>query len=380
MIYLDNAATTRPYAEVLEMFSKVSLESFANTSSTHAIGRASLRRLDDARNHIKTLLNLQKTHEMIFTSCASESNNLIIKGIAHKYSNRGKRVITSEVEHPSVLNAFKELESEGFDVVFLHVNKDGYVDPLDLEKAMNKETILVSIMAVNNEVGSIFPVGKYAEIVHKYPKAFFHSDATQSMGKVKVDYSKIDLISFSSHKIGGLKGNGALLYKKSIQLAPLLDGGEQEFGIRAGTVDLAGSICMDLALTKTLKEMGANIAKVTSLKCRLLEGLSTIEEVTINSPINSSPFVLNFSLENHKSSVVLEALSQKEIYVSSVSACSSKGEPISYVLLALSKTEVEARNSIRVSVSPNNTEEEIDTFITTLKNILATTAGREFVK
>lgn len=380
MIYFDNAATTKPYAEVLELFSKTSLESFANTSSTHAIGRASLRKLDDARNHIKTLLSVQKTHEMVFTSCASESNNLIIKGIAHKYSNRGKRVITSDVEHPSVLNAFKELESEGFDVVFLPINKDGFVDPSALESAMTKDTILVSIMAVNNEMGSIFPISKYADIVHKYPKAFFHSDATQSIAKVKVDYTKVDLISFSSHKIGGLKGNGALLYKKSIQFSPLLDGGEQEFGVRAGTVDLAGSLCMDLALTKSLKEMNANIAAVTSLKNRLVEGLSTIDEVSFNSPSNSSPFVLNFSLEKHKSSVVLEALSQREIYVSSVSACSSKGEPISYVLLGMGKTEVEARNSIRVSISPKNTLEEVDTFIATLKDILAKTAGRDFVK
>ena len=380
MIYFDNAATTRPYPEVLDLFSKTSLESFANTSSSHALGRTSMRKLDNAREDIKSLLNVKNTHEMIFTSCASESNNLIIKGIAHKYSNRGKRVITSAVEHPSVLNAFKELEQEGFEVKYLPINKEGYVEPSALEEAMNKDTILVSIMAVNNEMGSIFPVAKYAEIVHKYPKAFFHSDVTQAIAKVKLDYSKIDLISFSSHKIGGLKGNGALLYKKNIQFLPLFDGGEQEFGYRAGTVDLAGSLCMDLALDKSLKDLPKNISSVTALKNKLIDGLSSVEEVTINSPINSSPFVLNFSLEKHKSSVVLEALSQKEIYVSSVSACSSKGEPISYVLLAMGKTEVEARNSIRVSISPSNTLEEIDIFIKTLKDILATTAGRDFVK
>lgn len=380
MIYFDNAATTRPYDEVLDMFYSISKNSFGNTSSTHFYGRESSKKLEEAREHMLTLLGLNKTHKLVFESCASEANNSAIKGVAYRYASRGRRLITSEVEHPSVLNAFKALLLEGFEVVFLPVNSDGVVDPKILERAMNKDTILVSIMSVNNETGAIFPIAKYAEIIKKFPKCFFHSDATQSIGKIKMDYTKCDMISFSSHKIGGLKGNGALIFKKTMEIKPLLDGGEQESGFRAGTVDLAGAMCMDYALTRSIKDMVSHQQQVKSIKSYLMEELAKIDEISVNSPANSIDFVLNISLSKHKASVVLEALSQKGVCVSSVSACSSKGEPISYVLTSMGKEEVLARNSIRISLSHNNTMDEAKDFISIFKDVLASTVERDFVK
>lgn len=380
MIYFDNAATTKPYDEVLELFAKLSKEQFGNSSSTHFYGRDSSKKLEESREHILSLLGLNKTHKLVFESCASEANNSAIKGVAYHYANRGKRIITTEVEHPSVLNAFRALENEGYQVVYLPVNSDGVVEPKALEASMTKDTILVSIMSVNNETGAIFPISKYADIIHKYPKCFFHVDATQSIGKIKMDYTKCDMLSFSSHKIGGLKGNGVLIMKKTMEITPLLDGGEQETGLRAGTIDMPGSVAMDLALTTTLKNLNANQTKAKEIKQYLQEELSKIGEVVVNSPANSIPFILNISLLDHKASVVLEALSQKGICVSSVSACSSKGEPISYVLSAMGKDEVASRNSIRISLSHENTMEEAKEFISIFNNVLSTTVGREFVK
>lgn len=370
MIYFDNAATTKPDKGLLETYLKNNESCFGNPSSRHSFGREANKILEKGREGILSDLNLSSTHRVIFLSGASEGNNLAIKGIARNYSNRGKRIITSQVEHPSILETFKVLEKEGFEVIYLPVNSLGEVELSSLEKAMNRETILVSIMAVNNETGSINDIASLAKIVHQYPKCFFHVDVTQGIGKMELPYKDIDLFSFSGHKIHGLKGTGALIAKKNITLHREIDGGDQEYFFRAGTVDVYGAYSLYEALHLSLKKMKENQRAVKEIASYLREELSKINEVEINSPLNSSPYILNFSFKHKKASVITEALSHEEIYVSSVSACNSKGEPISYVLEAMGKDKGNAMNSIRLSFSYENTLEEAKIFIETLKDII----------
>src|SRR5574344_1709378 len=250
MIYFDNAATTPTLKGAEEIFIRENREDFANPSSAHAFGRGASKKLEEARESILEDLHLDKTHTLVFTSGATESNNLALKGLAFHYQKRGKRLITSAVEHPSVLNALKELIPFGFDVVILPVTNEGKVDPEVLKNAMNDQTILVSIMAVNNEIGSVNDLPALAKVVHAFPKAYFHVDATQAICKIPFAYDVCDLLSFSGHKFGAFKGSGALLYKKSIAFESVNAGGEQEQGFRAGTVNMPG----DLAMAYALKE------------------------------------------------------------------------------------------------------------------------------
>lgn len=376
MIYFDNAATTRPSLAVLECFEKENEQCFANPSSRHAYGREAYRKLENARLSILKSLSLSNDYRVLFTSGASESNNLAIKGIAKEYLRRGKRIITTQVEHPSVLEAFRSLEKEGFEVIYLLTKEDGTVDPETLKENMNKETILVSIMATNNETGSNNDILALSKIVHSFPKAFFHVDVTQAIGKRDLPYSSIDLFSFSGHKIHGLKGTGALILKKNITLLRQIDGGDQEYFFRAGTDNLPGDEALAVALEEATKNLQDNIAHAKEISSFLREGLEKNDEILMNSPLGGSPFILNFSLKRKKASVVTEALSHEGIYVSSVSACNSKGEPISYVLEAMGFSKERAMNSIRLSFSRENTLEEAKTFLNTLQNILERTINR----
>lgn len=376
MIYFDNAATTKPDKDVLSCFLKENEDCFANPSSRHAYGREAYKRLENARLSILRDLDIESTHRVIFTSGASESNNLAIKGVAKNYSRRGKRIITTQVEHPSVLETFKALEKEGFDVVYLPVNSDGIVEPSFLEKEINKDTILVSIMATNNETGSNNDIEALSSIVHKYPKAFFHVDVTQAIGKRDLPYEDMDLFSFSGHKIHGLKGTGALIMKKNITLQRQIDGGDQEYFFRAGTDNHPGDISLALAIKNTIKNLNSNIKNAKEISTYLREELSKNSEIIINSPNNCSPFILNISLKKKKASVITEALSHEGIYVSSVSACNSKGEPISYVLEAMGCDKGRAMNSIRLSFSNENTIDEAKEFLKVFNEILERTIDR----
>ena len=377
MIYLDNAATTRPYREVLEEYVRHSQEDFANSNSKHYFGFATHSLLEKARKSVLTDLGVADTHQALFCSGATEANNTVFQGIAFRYANRGKRILVGSTEHPSVLvTAHSLARLQGFEVVEIPVNAKGQVEPDTLASMMDKQTILVSIMAVNNETGAINDLPALAQVVHQFPKAFFHSDLTQSVGKMEMDYSGVDFLSFSGHKISAPKGTGALIYRSKIGFESLHRGGDQEFGLRAGTVDVPGALALADALHRTCQEREAYTALAKSLFQQLKEGLSQIEEVVLNSDENGSPFVLNFSLRKHKASVVVEALSERGIYVSSVSACNSKGEPTSYVLAAMGKDPGDCANSIRVSFGHENTKEDVDAFLTALKEILTEVAPR----
>lgn len=370
MIYLDNAATTKLNSEVLKGFCELNNKFFANSASTHKLGQEAYRLEEMARNQIAKLLKSDPS-EIIFTSGATESNNLAIKGSAFSYQNRGKHLITSKVEHPSVLNAFKSLEEDfGFKVSYLDVDENGKVNIDTLKSTLREDTILVSLMAVNNEVGCINPIEEIGELLKKYPKVLFHCDATQAIGKVDIDYSNVDLLSMSSHKIHGFKGSGLLLKRKNIDLVPLLSGGGQEFNYRSGTNNYLYEVCLAKTLRIALETQKENYQYVKELNIYLRDLLKGVE-VRINSSLDGSPYILNFSI-NKKASVVSEALSLKDIYVSTKSACSSKKSPSSYVLEAMGRNKNDSMNAIRISLSNETTKEELLTFVNELNVILNT--------
>lgn len=366
IIYLDNAATTIPSKEVVALYNEIETNHFGNSGSIHKLGVDSLNYLNKARESILNSFGV-KNYKVYFTSCSTEANNLAIKGFARKYKSRGKHLITSNIEHPSVSECFKELEKEGFEVTYLKVNKDGVVEPKELANAMRNDTILVSIMGTNNEIGSINNIKELSKVVHKFPKAVFHVDTTQDIGKTKLDFNDIDMFVVSAHKIHGLKGSGALIAKNNISFDAIISGGGQEEGNRSGTV----SVAMACALAKAVKN-AYPIKNIQEKQDFLRKQLIFIKGIELNSPINSSPYILNFSLLEKKASVVVEALSNKNIFVSSVSACHSKGEASSYVVSALGKDEKLAHNTIRVSLDKDTSLEDLELFVKELKNILET--------
>ena len=369
-IYLDHAATTKPYDEVVSLYTRMESEIYGNSSSIHGLGIEALSYLNKGRESILKSLKLSKGYKVIFTSGATEANNLAIIGYCLKHQNRRKHIITSNVEHPSVLECFKYLEKLGFNVTYLKVNKNGIVDPSELEKVMSKETILVSLMSTNNEIGSMNELRKLSQIVHAYPKAIFHSDTTQSIGKDNVDYSLLDMFVISGHKIHGLKGSGCLVLKDKIELEQRVFGGGQEDGLRSGTVPV--SLCCSLA--KSLQIIQAKISaesqRISKIHQQFLDKIKNVDGVELNSTSSSSPYILNFSLTKKKASVVVEALSNVGIYVSSVSACNSKKEASSYVVAALGKSDILAHNTIRLSFGEDNKEEDALVFARELNKIM----------
>ncbi|MCL1945973.1 MAG: cysteine desulfurase [Chitinivibrionia bacterium] len=375
MIYLDFAATTKPSRESLEIFAEINEKFWANPESSHDFGIKAEAILQHSRKNILESFNANEQYNLIFTSSATESNNLVIKSVANLRKNEKKHIISSNIEHPSVREVLFFLEKEGFDVEFLPVNENGVLSVEQVEKAMRKDTILVSIMHVNNEIGSINDVFEMAKAVkEKNNTAIFHSDFSQSVGKLPVDLkiknSAIDFISFSGHKIECIKGIAGVLFRKNIAIFPLLHGGEQEFGFRASTANPAAAAALAKSVKTAVKNQQKSIEKVKLLQEILLENLQKFPEIQINSPKENSPFIVNFSVIKQKSETILRALSQKEIYVSTVSACSSKKNMESYVIKAITNDEKRALSSMRVSLSSDLSENDILTFAKELKDIL----------
>lgn len=373
VIYLDNASTTIPYPEVVKLHQEITTSYFANPSSIHALGNRANRLLDLTREEILSLLKLNN-HQVLFTSGATESNNLAIKGFALKYQNRGKHLITSAYEHPSVLEAFKQLEDNfAFEVTYISPNQNGVIEPEEIAKAIRKDTILVSLMAVNNEIGAINPIEEIAELLAKYPKLVFHVDACQAVGKLEkeINYKNVDMITLSSHKIQGLIGTGVLLKKKNLELLPLSSGGGQEYNLRSGTNDLAGAVAFKEALKISLKEEKKHYECVKELANELIDYLSSkpdLYELNLPSPMN--PYIINFSTKTKKSSVVVEALSNSNIMVSSTSACHSSKKKGSYVVKSLGKDDNISNNTVRVSFSYLNKKEDVKCLIDNLNRII----------
>lgn len=368
-IYFDCAATVKPYQEALDSFNNFSLKYFANDSSTHKLGFESKKMLEKARGQIAKYLNV-KDSEIIFTSGATESNNMAIRQIAYHCKSWANKLITSKIEHPSVLNVFKQLENEGFIVNYIDIQEDGSLNFNQLEKCLDNKTSLVSIMSVNNETGLILPIDKIYKLVKEKSHALFHTDATQAIGKEKIDSLSYDLLSFSGHKIGAVKSTGVLVKKENVTLTPLIIGGGQENGYRSGTTPLAQICSLATALRISINSQKQRYDKASEIKNYLIEKLSEIEEVKITSLKNSTPFILSFSLLKHKGSVVAEALSECGIYVSTKSACSERSSSSSYVLENIYHDRQIAENGIRLSFSGTETQDECEIFIDVLKKIL----------
>ena len=369
IIYLDNAATTVVNNEVLEAYVKAKTSYFANPSSIHAEGQKANRLLDKAREQIINILNTPN-HEVIFTSGATESINLAIKGYALKYQNRGKHIISTEIEHPAVKESLEQLKDLfGFEITYLKVNEKGLIDINELISAIKKETILVSIMAVNNEVGVVEPIKEIADILKKYPSIIFHSDVTQAIGKIDLPYSDIDMFSFSGHKIHGLNSTGALIKAKNLDILPITSGGGQENNFRSGTNDLAGAVSLAKAIRLSFDKMKLNYQNIKVLHDKLENYILDNKDLyRLNSDTN--PYIVNFSTLTKKASVIVEGLSNHNIMVSSTSACHAHKEPISEVVLAMTNNMSLAKNTIRVSFDENNNIEEVDTLINVLDQLI----------
>ncbi len=372
MINFDNAATSKLDEAVKEKYVSYLNMNLLNPSSPHFAGYEVFKMLEKARLDCLKLLNLDKSHQLIFTSGATEANNLAIKGVAIKYQNRGKHLITTKIEHPSVINVFHHLEKDlGFEVTYLSPNKDGIITLEELKKHVRKDTILVSIMAINNETGAINPIEEIASFLKKFPKVFFHVDIAQAIGHLKLDYSNVDLLSFSAHKIHGLKGSGALIYRKNIIFSPLFYGGEQEASFRSGTEDVEKDLVLYYTISNVFNLLDKNYLRMKSLHDKLYDGLLKLDKFLIlNSLRDGSSFIINFSLKKLKASVLVEALSNAKIYVSTSSACSAKKSKMSYVIFAMFNDTFRAENSIRLSLGYDNNEEDVDIFLKTLKELL----------
>lgn len=360
MIYLDNGATTKPHADVIHSYLQVSERFFANPSSIHELGGTVEDLQEEARLQIAQLLDVEQ-QEIVFTSGGTEGNNIAIKGIALEHRSRGNHIITTTTEHPSVYETCKALEPLGFDVTFLPVDEYGHVKVQDVEQAITDQTILVSIMHVNNEIGSIQPIEQIATLLEKYPKLFFHVDAVQSLGKIPLELSHkgIDLCTFSGHKINGLKGTGVLYIKKGRALFPLFHGGDQEAGIRAGTENVAGNVSFARAL-RLIKEKEAFHQKdMDNLRKKLIEGLQEIDGVFLNSPYEGSPHIVHISIPGLKPEVVIHSLYEKGIVISTQSACSSKQLAESRILRACGHKKERASSGLRITLSYETTERDV---------------------
>lgn len=368
MIYLDYSATTPVATEVLDTFVKTSKNYIGNPNSLHTLGVKSKKLMDQATLQITQLLGVQK-NELIYTSGATESNNLAIKGIVGKYPNRGKQIITTSLEHSSILEPLHQLENQGYHIRYVHLLQDGTVDLVHLKKLLEEEdTVLVSIAMVSSEVGILQPIEEIGEIIKEYPKCFFHSDITQALGKVPVSLHNVDLASFSAHKFYGLKGIGGLVKKEKVELKPLFDGGKSTTRYRSGTPALALITSLAKALRLSLETI--NVEYVKQLNDKIQMKLKEILDVHINSTSQSIPHILNISIHGVKPETLLHALEEKDIYISTMSACSSS-QSESLAVKSVTHNTLDATTSIRISLSVHTTQEEVNTFLKAFKEVIS---------
>lgn len=369
-VYFDNSATTKPYEEVIEVVGDTMRNFYANPSSAYNLGIKAEKKLNESREIIAKTLNCSRD-EIIFTSGGSESNNFLIRGFAGENSH----IITTKIEHPSVINLCKDLEKSKIKVTYLNVDQNGKINLKELEEAINKDTSVVSIMHVNNEIGTVQEIEKIGNIIkEKSSKVKFHVDAVQSYGKYKIDVQKckIDLMSSSGHKIHGPRGIGFAYIKKGLIPKPLIFGGGQERNFRSGTENVAAAAGFAKASEIMYKYRKENFNKVQELKKYFIEKLSHFEKIKINSPLTEdfSPYILSVSFIGVRAEVLLHLLEEANIYVSTGSACSSKDTKDSHVLKAINLNEKEIKGTIRFSFCEYNTKEEIDYTIDVLDKSL----------
>lgn len=372
--YLDNSATTRCSDEAVKIMIKVLQKDFGNPSSLHNKGMEGENYVKAARSEIAKTLKVNDK-EIYFTSGGTESNNLAIIGAARAYRRSGNKVITTMIEHPSVANPFAYLEDNGFEVTYLPVDNLGQVDLNALREAMTEDTILVSVMHVNNEIGAVQPIEEIAEIVKSVNKeCVFHVDAIQSYGKFRIYPKKIgvDMLSVSGHKIHGPKGSGFLFVKDKIKLKPIILGGGQEWGMRSGTENVPAIAGLGVAAREIYADFDNNIDRMYKLRDRFISEVTKIDGVTVNGPLDHSgaPHIISVSVSGVRAEVLLHALEDRNIYVSAGSACSSNKPAISKTLKAIGLDQKLLDSTVRFSFSIHTTEEEVDYAVSALQELV----------
>lgn len=359
LIYLDNAATTPLHPEILASYQELLSNSFANSESIYDLGFNVKKQLEKSRKIIAKLFGV-RSNDLIFTSGASEANAMAIKGYALAQQVRGKHLITTNVEHSSVLNAFEQLETTfGFEVTYLEVNKEGFINLDELKTSLRNDTTLVSIMAINNEIGTIQPLSEISAIIKENSKAIFHVDAVQALGKIDLDFSLFDMASFSAHKINGLKGSGLLYKRAHLEIEPLIHGGSQEFGLRGGTSNAAVHILLAKTIRLALESQKENEENIKEIKQFCIEKLRDMKNFTIHTPVISSDYIVSFSSNSVPSEIMLNGLVANNIYVSARSTCHSRDDSYSYVLEAIGANEQEKKSVIRISMGYKSTKEDL---------------------
>lgn len=366
MIYFDNSATTKVAPEVLKTYQTVSEKIWGNPSSLHAMGETAFNLLEQSRKQIADLLNV-KPHEIFFTSGGTEGDNWVVKGTAIEKRTFGKHLITTAVEHPAITNSMEQLRCLGYDITYLPVDKEGRISIKDLEAAIRPDTILVSIMAVNNEIGTLQPIKEAADVLKKYPKIHFHIDAVQGIGKgiqSAIFNDRVDFVTFSGHKFHAPRGIGFIYAREGRRIAPLMTGGGQEKNQRSGTENLPAIAGMAKALRLLLKDEPANVKQQQTVKETIFDHVSKFKNVTMFTQRNDgfAPHILCFAIKGVRGETVVHAFERYNIFISTTSACSSKKQVESSTLAAMKTPDDIATSAIRVSLDADNTVAEAEEF------------------
>lgn len=375
-IYLDNSATTQVFPQIAELMTKIMVEDYGNPSSMHIKGINAEKYIKEARKTIADIMKVAEK-EILFTSCGTESDNMALRGCAYANKRKGMHLITTQIEHPAILRTMEELKKEGFEITYLGVDDTGVISLKELEAAIKPDTILVSIMHVNNEIGSVQPVGEAGALIKKInPNTLFHVDAVQSFGKFRI-YPKrmnIDLLSVSGHKIHGPKGIGFLYINEKVKINPIIFGGGQQGGMRSGTESVPLIAAIGKASSMMYENLEEDVKRLYLLKKRLIDSLTEIEGVSVNGiPKDNSlgaPHVISVSVENVRAEVLLHSLEEKGIYVSAGSACSTHKRTASDTLTAINLPKNLLDSTVRFSLSVLNTQEDIDQTVEAMKEII----------
>jgi len=365
MIYLDYAANSPVDEEVLDVFTEYTRKYYANPNASHKLGIEAKEIIDNASKNIAKNLDVLE-EEIIYTSGASESNNLAVKGICHKYKNYGKHIIASELEHNSIIAPLQVLQEEGFEVDLVGVTKEGLIDIEELKSLIRDDTILVSITSVDSEIGLKQPIEEIGKLLKEYPNVHFHTDASQAMGKFKMDLTNVDLMTFTPHKFYGINGFGCLIKKKDILLTPIINGGKSTTIYRSGTPVLPQIVALDKALDKALKNMDERNNYIKKLSDKVKEEFKKYDRVIVNNTEKSVPHTINISIKGVKSLDFAKKLEEHEVYISTKTSCCPDKTP-SKMVYALTKDKNLATSSLRISISHLTKEEEINKFLDIFK-------------
>lgn len=373
MIYFDNSATTIPYAEALRTYQEVASKIFGNPSSLHNLGTKASRILEASRKQIADLLGV-KSNEILFTSGGTESDNWVIKGVAFEKERYGKHIIVSDIEHPAVKESAKWLSQHGFEVSYAPVTSQGFVDVDQLAALLRPDTILVSVMVVNNEIGAIQPIQAISELLADKPTIAFHVDAVQAIGKIPTDTyltDRVDFASFSGHKFHGVRGVGFIYRKEGKKLQPLLTGGGQEGDMRSTTENVAGIAATAKALRLVMDKEETALPKIALMRNLIHDELDKYEDISIFSGKSDdfAPNILTFGIKGVRGEVVVHAFEEHEIYISTTSACSSKAGKPAGTLIAMGVPTKQAQTAVRISLDDDNDMSQVEQFLTIFKQV-----------